>query len=457
MCQAREAGSPAPCPPREALSPGRSSGVSPEQEKADSGIESGGEPYTSRDGVAGQVSPPVGVPSLEVGRTGGFLRAHGLHLIGVTMEPQATKHRTDRTGHVTSARSPGRRGAIEYAPLTAERLDDAKALLLPFWKRSWEPGLADRIFRWRFLERSDWEATLAYDGDRPVGFVDCFFSPYRTGAGVVRVRESADWFCHPDYRPLVGIRLLRSIMAKPEPILIVGGRGTAHQIVSRMGWSVLPDLGSYVLPTGTGALVKGLSKRLRFPLSSVPGIVARGLSIRTALAPGAGRGPVGGTVTLVEDGTALPRIEPAPGAYGLSALITPEKFEWLRKAPPEVGRFFCLAFDTGDGERGLALGRIYQDGPFRAGRILHLTATAPTLGTYAWMIGEAAQLLVGEGAQWITARFSSRTARDALEAVGFRYTGSCSAFWWHPEAPPVEGPVDLGWATGDEGVLPYPN
>lgn len=456
MCQASEVGPPAPGAPREGLSHGHSSGVSPEREQAASGIEGGGEPYTLRHGVAGQVSPPVGGLSLKARRTGRFLRAHGLHVIVVTMERQAIKPRTDRTDHGTPTRDRGRRGAIQYAPLTAERLDDAKALLLPFWKRSWEPGLAERIFRWRFLERPDWEATLAYDGDRPVGFVDSFFTPYLTEAGVVRVRETADWFCHPDYRPLVGIRLLRGIMTKPEPIVVVGGRDTARQIVSRMGWSVLPELGRYVLPTGTGAMVKGLSKRFRFPLSSVPRAVARGLSIRTALAPGAGHRPLEGTVALVEDGMALPWIQPAPDAYGLSSLLAPERFEWLRRAPPELGRFFCLAFDTGEGGRGLALGRTYEDGPFRAGRILHLTATAPTLEAYAWMIGQTARFLVGEGAQWITARFSCSTARDALEAVGFRYTGPCQAFWWHPEAPTPEGPIDLGWATGDEGVLPYP-
>jgi hypothetical protein len=457
MCQAPEAGSSVPAPPREGLCHGRSSDVSPGQEGEASGVEGGGKPYTLRDGEAVQVSPPVGAHPLDASRTGGFLKAHGLHLMEFTMERQATKHRTDRTGQGTSPGGRSRQGAIEYAPLTAERLDDAKALLLPFWKRSWEPGLADRILRWRFLERSDWEATLAYDGDRPVGFVDSFFTPYLTEAGVVRVRESADWFCHPDYRPLVGIRLLRSLMKKPEPILIVGGRGTAHQIVSRMGWSALPDLGQYVLPTGTGAMVKGLSKRLHFPLSSVPAVVARGLSFRMAPALGADRRPVEGKVTFVEDGMALPRIQPAPGAYRLSSLLTPESFAWLRRAPPELGRFFCLAFETGEGERGLALGRIYDDGPFRAGRILNLTATAPTLETYAWMVRETAAYLVRDGAQWVTARFSSSTARDALEAVGFRYTGPCAAFWWHPEAPTLDGPTDLGWTTGDEGVLPYPN
>jgi hypothetical protein len=344
---------------------------------------------------------------------------------------------------------------IEYAPLTHERLDDVKSMLLPFWKRSWDPSLAERIFRWRFLDRVQGEATLAYDGARPVGFIDSFLRTYVSSGKELTVRECADWFAHADYRPLVGIQLLRRIMARPEPLLTVGGRGSTRDIMGRMGWRELPALATYVLPTGTGAVVKGLSKRLAFSLSSVPRVVARGLSIRTAGSLGGGAPLVRGSVVSVEDAADFPRVEPSPGSYGLSAVVTVEDFRWLRMAPPEMGRFIFLAFETPEGERGLSVSRVFEDGPFRAARILHMTATAP--GMYAWMIRETGKRLVGTGTQWIAARFSCPQAREGLESVGFRPTGRCPAFWWHRNSPDPEAPLHLGWSTADEGVLPYPN
>ena len=38
------------------------------------------------------------------------------------------------------------------------------------------------------------------------------------------VRETCDWFCQPEYRALgVGLHLMRRMMAKSEPILVIGG------------------------------------------------------------------------------------------------------------------------------------------------------------------------------------------------------------------------------------------
>ena len=385
--------------------------------------------------------------------------AYRLHPLSHMEMRSVGKSRTanGRPASELGTRDRTKRAAIEYAPLTSDRLDDVKRLLLPFWKRSWDPSLAERIFRWRFLDRVQGEATLAYDGARPVGFIDAFLRAYVSSGGDLRVRECADWFAHPDYRPLVGIQLLRGMMAKPEPLLTVGGTDGTRRIMARMGWRDLPSLVTYALPTGTGAAVKGLSKRLGFSLSSVPRVVARGLSIRTTRSLGA-EGPLPqGSVVRVEDVAAFPRVAPDPGSYGLSAVVTVEDFRWLRMAPPEMGRFIFLAFETSEGERGLSVSRVFEDGSFRAARILHLTASAPSPGMYAWMIQETARRLLETGTQWIAARFNCPQAQEGLESVGFRPTGRCPAFWWHRNHPDPEAPMHLGWSTGDEGVLPYPD
>jgi len=346
--------------------------------------------------------------------------------------------------------------SIEYTPLTPDRLHDLEAMLLPVWGRRWSPRVADDIFRWRFLERQGGEAVLAYRGARPVACLDSFVRPYRTPAGVVHVREPADWFCAPDHRPLVSIQLMRRLFEKPEPVLVVGGNPGTREILPRLGCQELPALATYVFPLGTGVVAKTLSKRFGVPMTRLSPRVARALSLRLRPTGGLPAPPPEVRVRRIEAGGPVPDFAADGGPHGFAQLFQQWEFDWLRKAPPSMGEFVWLAFEADDGVRGVSLSRVYQEGPFRAARLLHLDATRPSASSYAGMMGETVRLLARSGAQWIGARFSSPLACGALERVGFRRVSRCRAFWWDRAGRVPEGPMHLGWATNDEGLLPYP-
>ena len=365
---------------------------------------------------------------------------------------------------------------IEYARLSEEHLEDLQKMLLPFWSRRWSRERAERFFRWRFLDRRDGEGLIAYDGGRPVGFVDSFLRPYRTRNGTRTVHEPAEWYSDPAYRPLLGMKLTRRLMDRSEPALTVGGNRHTASLLPRLGHRTLPDLATYALPTGLGSAVKGLSKALRFPLSSVPASVAGPLSL-PARWSGAGHHWGGGGDTS-NPGISVRRIpdeEPVPrpvvgdgdslgsdgsvgsGAYGLAPILGEQDCRWFRRAPREVGCFRWLSFETFGGTAGVSFSRLFHDGPFVAARILHLEAAEPSTPFYLRMVEATVAELMKSEPQWIGARFSCPMSRRALEGAGFRQVGSCRAFWWDRERWVPEGPLHLSWASGDEPLLPYPH
>ena len=346
--------------------------------------------------------------------------------------------------------------AIDYAELTPERLDDLQRLLLPFWQRQWDKSFADAFFRWRFVERPDWDGILAYDGARPVGFIDSFFRPYQIGESLVRVRQTSDWFSDPGYRP-VGVMLMRKVMQQPEPILVVGGSETTHQILPRLRWTSLPDLAHYALPTGSGAAIKGLSELFGLSSLRLPGPMVRALSLplvrRRRVKPPQGTAEV----SCLPAGGPLPQIVPHDGSSVLLSVLEQAEADWLGKAPEGVGEYVWLVFSLDGRPVGLSLSRLYRRDAMTVARLLHLQADVPSVELYAWMTDETARHLAKQGAQWVAGRFGCPQIDQALTGLGFHKRQPCLAFWWHQGQEPPPPPHNLSWICGDEALLPHPN
>ncbi len=346
--------------------------------------------------------------------------------------------------------------AIELLPLTSDRLTELETLLLPVWQRRWDRLQSERIFRWRFLERPEGEGLIAYDNGRAVGFIDSFFRQYRTRAGLIRVREPADWYCHPSYRPLLSIRLIRKLMQSGEALLVVGGNPNTRNVLPKLGYKALPDVASYMLPTGTGAFAKVLAGTVRFPLHRVPRFLIRPLSVRTLWGGRAHRSSLEFGMRQVQGPPPMPEASTNGGSYGLAPVFPTEEHDWFRNAPGRMGEFMWFEFETAHA-KGLSFVRLYQDGPFRAARILHIEASRPSVLLYDSILRGTIGALLPYRPQWITARFTSPMARQAIQSAGFKGVGAYKAFWWHRDIPPPEGPLHLSWTTSDEGLLPYPN
>ena len=348
--------------------------------------------------------------------------------------------------------------SIEYTNLSLEHLDDVKDLMLPIWERRWGEDFARAFFRWRFFERPLWDAALAYDGTSLVAFLDSFIRRCRVGTQIIPIRQTADWFCHPDYRPVVGIKIMRMMMDKPEPMLVVGGNKNTQNVLPRLRWHSLPDVPRFVLPIGPGVMFKGLSRLLRIPTSAFPSALGRLPSFRV-FGGRRGAAPNGtGSVFRLRDSESLPEIAPPPDSCALGAVLDREEVDWLNKAPDAMGDFVWLVFSIDGSPMGLSLSRVYEEKPFRTAKLLHLQATDPSAAAYDWMIKETAAFVAECGAQWITAQFGDPLVLQALEKTGYRKKrDDQKAFWWNHGQEPPNGPYHLTWVCGDESVMPFPD
>jgi hypothetical protein len=74
-----------------------------------------------------------------------------------------------------------------------------------------------------------------------------FRSLYRVAGQQVLVREPCDWYCLPGNRG-VGMRLMKWLISKKEPLLGVGLPKAAIAIAPRLNWKHLLDTHDFVLP-----------------------------------------------------------------------------------------------------------------------------------------------------------------------------------------------------------------
>jgi hypothetical protein len=113
--------------------------------------------------------------------------------------------------------------SITLIPLSDADHASVRRLLAEFWPCDWSEELEDYL-AWRFGRRESGETLVASDRGRCVGILDSFIRPYLIAGQRELVRETCDWFCLPEYRAVgVGLHLMRRMMSKPEPILVIGG------------------------------------------------------------------------------------------------------------------------------------------------------------------------------------------------------------------------------------------
>lgn len=348
--------------------------------------------------------------------------------------------------------------AIKIEPLTADRLGDLQELILPFWRRQWERPFADRMFHWRFLERPQWEASLAYDDGKPVAFLDSFIRQRVVGSELRQVRETADWYSAPAYRPLLGIRLMRKLMEAEQPMLVVGGNENTQSLLPKLGWRQLAPLERYVRPLRLGAAVKEASRKLHFPLSAIPAAVAGVFSLRIGAVRESAR-PAGHlSVSELKDTDTLPDIRPSDANSQLCAFLTNDEAKWLRSAPQEMGEFVLLAFLIDGVPSAITLSRLHREKPFTTASLLHLQSATDRSELYDWVVAETVRRLSERGAHWVTARFNAQAVQKSCESAGFRRMNSCvKSFWWDRNDTHDPDDPHLSWVCGDEGLHPLPD
>ena len=339
--------------------------------------------------------------------------------------------------------------SVTFQPLSEADPADVRDLLVgSVWKRDWSKEIAETYFAWRYRARESGDTLVASDQGRCVGILDSFTRPYWIDGHEQMVRETCDWFCLPEYRAFgVGLHLMRRMMAKPEPILVIGGTTYTRDLLPRLKWTRLPDVGNYLLGVSARTLAAlAAHKRWRagIPLArAVPNIP---LLWRVPQHP-APSANCEVRLRVLGEATELGAIAP----YAVAPTLGTRVLDWLAHAPAVLGQFVQLSFYCEGELAGISISRLEElSSAGRFAKIVHLHAAR--LEMIDWMLSVTVNHLVEHGAGAVLARVSCPATASSLSSLGFWKLQSSPAHWWPAKAVPPAGLLNLTALQADDAL-----
>ena len=147
-------------------------------------------------------------------------------------------------------------------PFAAEHLP----ALSDFSKQLWERPESSDYFTWRYLECPKQTGLVALRGTCCVATLWAVKRDYVVGGQRTTLLEPFDWYVRPELIDSgTGVRVMRSLMTHPEPMIIVGGTDYTRRFLPRLGWRVSGVTRSYVLPLSSRALTPRIEQGVRLP------------------------------------------------------------------------------------------------------------------------------------------------------------------------------------------------
>ena len=319
-----------------------------------------------------------------------------------------------------------------------------ETLIAENWQATWNATLTHEIVKWRYYARPD-EATtwLAFDDRQCIAMLDSVVRPYQLDGRPLRVRETADWYCKPSYRPYgVGMWLLRTAMRRAEPIVVLNGTEDNVAILSRLHWLDLPSATSYVLPVTVRGLT-GNMMRKTWPRQEATARFVPRLPLKSLHQIDAPRGRA--AVQMIDDPNRI-----SPTASGLIQLIGPQHLAWMLAIPQMLAKAVGMMFVINDKPVGLSLSQIEPTAYGYDGKIVHLQCRDDAV--LPWMISETARMLIDHEVGFIRCYVSTPAKMQAIEQVGFVKSKDVQCHWWPGQADIVPPRIDVHYLRGDDAM-----
>lgn len=311
--------------------------------------------------------------------------------------------------------------------------------VMAFSERTWDRPREADFCRWRYLDAPSHRTLLAMRGDECLALLSSFASPYRVGGAWATWLETADWFCLPELRASgLGVRLMRTLMEEPYPIVAVGGSPDTLGLLPRIGWTRVEDASRFVRWLGGGRPGAWLAKsweRWRAPP------------------------PAGGSAAVVRS---LEEIEGELAALyaervecGTVPLPFSDRIRWMAQGI-EGRRLAVLSFRVEGQLRGWSLLRLDVTCPAREALVVELFAPVGEALLYPWMVAETVILAASAGCRRLIARTACPNLRLALRRGLFREGAVIPIHLWPTQTSLPPGPFHLGLHTSDFPLRPYP-
>jgi hypothetical protein len=338
------------------------------------------------------------------------------------------------------------------APLDSTTAPALLRLLPYIWLQDRDEDFYREAFRWRYLEKPSNDSTwMAMANEECVATLDSYIRPYLLDGRRILVREPADWFCLPKYRPFgLGLRLMRIMMDATEPSITIGGSDATLSILPRLGWKPLPEVQRMILPVTLRGLAGNLLRRRAALHAKYARAIPGGIPVRTPR-----KAPPPAAYASVDEWRPGSKLAlPIPRRDGLVELLELADLEWIYAAPPSFIHPMVSVFRLGDEPVGVSLAQLEPSATGPDGRIVHLQISSPEQAVANWIVSETACRLARAGAGFIRCRASTPLTITALRKTGFITAQSEPAYWWAKDRTPPPSMIDVGYLRADD-ALPF--
>lgn len=314
-------------------------------------------------------------------------------------------------------------------------------------RSAWSRPTADAYLSWRYREAPTQEAVIALAGAECVAKMFVLQRTYRMPGGMRPCLEPFEWYANERWRPAgAGLRVVKRLMADERPIVALGGTALATSLITRLGWTRVCTVGTYMLPLrGTYLRARGWNPWAAGAFDLIGGQYFR---------PEANtKSPVQLRRTVVP-GPSIMDIANRQQRFAWMRMPCARTTGWLGRAPAEVGTFSTNEVLV-DGEVvGWASMRTFVAGGVRTGALQEMFLRDDARSLYPEAVRAVSVALAAEGVDVLSCLTSCPDTAAALQGLRFRHDSDEGGFVWNGGDPVADGPALFDGCHADRAFFP---
>jgi hypothetical protein len=239
---------------------------------------------------------------------------------------------------------------------------------------------------------------------------------------------------------------MRQIMAKPEPILSIGGSEFTLDLLPRLKCARLRNVDDFMFPVSVRTAVRLVAHRLSRYSGAVERIIPDIRWVRRVPHRPPSSASVQASARAPRKDEELPKIAP----YVLTLGLEKSSLDWLTRAPSLLRDFMPPSLLCSSEPVGVSISQL-QMRPFGCtAPIVHLHAAR--FEVIDWLVSETVHHLIARGAGAVSCRASCPNTVSALSTLWFVGRSPSPVCWWPSNKLPLPGLIQLTSLRSDDAL-----